>query len=347
MKTIKTFFQSVLIIILAGTLMMASSKPKNTPTENFEYFWKHFDTHYGLFAVKGIDWNDVYKQFKPRVHDNMNDEELYKVFSEMITLLNDNHLNLYPTNGSLPAFPGGVLRYENGKATILKVQEDYDLEVAKKYLTEIHEPTGNLRYGILPGNIGYINIASHTDSRKEVEKAMAKSMLALAGTKGIVIDVRGDFGGHDAIAQYMAGNFTAEKKLYMVTKKKNGPAHADFDHPESWYNSPQGKSQYTKPVIVLTSRFTQSAGETFTLAMRELKHVKIVGDTTAGSFSDNPTTELPNGWMFTVSIGDYRDAHGESFEGIGIAPDQFSRNTKEDLLNGKDLTLEAAFKQLQ
>ncbi|RAW02700.1 S41 family peptidase [Pseudochryseolinea flava] len=347
MNAIKIYFKRTTIILICCTVLMAAHPPKPTPTENFEYFWKTFDTHYGLFGVKHVNWVDVYNQFKPRVHDSMTDEALYALLSEMITLLNDNHLNLYPTNGDLPAFPGGILRYVNGKLTILKAQEDYDLDVVKKYLTNYHEATGSVRYGILPDNIGYITITSHGDSRKDIQQSMTTILGALKDTRGMIIDVRGDYGGHDAIAQLIAGYFTAEEKLYMITKKKNGPAHDDFTRPEHWTIAPKTKTPYLKPTIVLTSRFTQSAGETFTLALRELSHVKIMGDTTAGSFSDNPTTEMPNGWMFTVSIGDYRDARGKSFEGIGIAPDEFIRTTKEDLLQGKDVALEAALKKFQ
>ena len=42
--------------------------------------------------------------------------------------------------------------------------------------------------------------------------------------------------------------------------------------------------------------------------MDELEHVTLLGDTTAGSYSDNPTTEMHNGWMFSLSVGDFRAA---------------------------------------
>jgi len=103
---------------------------------------------------------------------------------------------------------------------------------------------------------------------------------------------------------------------------------------------------YTKPVMVLTSRFTQSAGETFALALNQFDHIKALGDTTAGSFSDNPNFEMYNGWMFSVSVGDYRAPGGVTYEGIGLAPDTYSKTTREDLLNGKDVTLEKAIEIL-
>ena len=133
----------------------------------------------------------------------------------------------------------------------------------------------------------------------------------------------------------------------MTTRKRNGPKHSDFTEPVSWYVEPGGETQFTKPIILLTSRFSQSAAETFALAMNELDHVKLLGDTTAGSYSDNPTTEMYNGWMFSFSVGDFRAADGKSYEGIGTAPDIWMVNSKEDLLQEKDRVLEKAIDLLR
>ena len=321
-------------------------EPGSTPVTNFEYFWKTFDTRYGLFEVKNTDWQQVHDEFRLRVNDRMSDEELYSVLTDMIVLLNDNHLNIYPTNGNLPVFPGGVLSYRNGTLSILKVQEDYDLEVVKKYLTSYEQVTPNIGYGKFADNIAYINIKG-TDALKSVKKQMEKIMGKLADEEGVVVDVRGFYGGFDPVSQYLAGCFASSRKLYMSTRKRNGPSHLDFTASMEWFVEPETSQPFTKPVILLTSRFTQSAGETFTMAMTQFDHVQTLGDTTAGSLSDNPNFEMPNGWMFSVSVGDYRSPDGSSCEGIGLPTRVFIRTTREDLLNGKDKTLEKAMEILK
>jgi carboxyl-terminal processing protease len=344
--------RTIALIVFPALFIMASCEEDligiekvNTPVNNFEHFWHTFDQHYGLFQVKEIDWNALYGEFRSHVNDQMTDAELYAVLSNLIVRLNDNHVNLYPTNGELPVFPGGVLRYQNGDLTILKAQEDYTLNVVKNYVTNLRELSPNLRYGLLDNNIGYVNF-SGTDSRKSTEKNMEKVLNDLRETRALVIDVRGHYGGFDAVAQYVAGRFTTETILYMTSRKRNGPNHTDFTDTTKWYAVPTGNYQYTKPIILLTSRFTQSAGETFALAMKTMDHVTLLGDTTAGSFSDNPNFEMPNGWIFSVSVGDYRAADGKSYEGFGMAPDVWIRNTKEDLLANKDRTLERAVELL-
>jgi len=349
----RKFIHTVTLAVVSTFLMMASCEEEligpekaNTPTNNFELFWQTFDQHYGLFEVKQIDWNATRDQYKSRINDQMSDAEFYKVISDMMIQLNDNHLNLYPTNGELPVFPGGVLSYRNRQLKILKVQEDYDLEVTKHYLTFYKQVTPNIGFGKLSQNLVYINIKG-TDGLTSVEKEMEKIMADVADAQGLIIDIRGFYGGYDPVSQYLAGCFASSKKLYMTTKKRNGPDHANFTQSFDWLAEPRTSSPYTKPIVLLTSRFTQSAGETFTLALNQFNHVKTLGDTTAGSFSDNPNFELYNGWIFSVSVGDYRTANGESYEGIGLAPNTYLVNTKTDLLAGKDKTLEKAIDILE
>jgi len=346
-STIHQYLRTILFLIVPCLFIMASCEEEligpqaaNTPVSNFDHFWKTFDTHYGLFDVQQLYWNAMYQQFRPRVSDQMSDDELYTVLTEMIVQLNDNHVNLYPTNGELPVFPGGVIRYENGTLTILKVQEDYALEVVKNYVS-LTQPSENIRFGIINNLVGYINMTG-TDSRKDTEKAMDRALNELKDTQSLILDLRGHYGGMDAVSQYVAGRFTSETKLYMTSRKRNGPEHDQFTAVNEWYVRPSGGVQYTKPVIVLTSRFTQSAGETLSLALRELNHTTFMGDTTAGSFSDNPNFELPNGWIFSLSVGDYRNSEGTSFEGRGLPPAIYSKTTRDDLLAGKDPTLERA-----
>jgi len=172
-------------------------------------------------------------------------------------------------------------------------------------------------------------------------------LAKLNDTKGIVVDIRDNPGGNDATAQYVAGRFAASRHLYMNVRKKNGPGHFDFTNVIPWHVEPTGGTRYIKPVILLTSRWTESAGETFTLAMNELENITQMGDYTSGGFSDNIARELPNGWFYFMSIGDYRAADGESYEGIGIQPEIELVNSKEDILSSTDKVLEKAIEMLQ
>lgn len=314
----------------------------NTPTKNFDEMWKGYDAWYGEFEVRHINWDSMYSVYRPQVNDNMNNTELYNVLTKLITPLNDIHAFLQPTSDGLP-------RYESNEfIRIHKVQQDFSIDVINQnYLPALTMVDDNLHYGILDGNIGYIHFAAFDMPVKFYEQQMNTIMTALKNTKGIIVDIRNHGGGDDMVSRYVAGWFAQERKLFMTVRKRKGAAHNDFSGPEYWYVDKQGSYQYTKPVKILTTRWTASAGETFTWAMNTQTQVKQMGDTTAGGFTDVISRELPNGWLYFAGVGDYRNAKGESGEGKGVAPLVYIINTKENINAGKDKVLEAAIAELK
>jgi len=170
---------------------------------------------------------------------------------------------------------------------------------------------------------------------------------SMQDTKALVLDIRDNSGGRDELGQYIAGRFADARCLYMKSRKHNGSRHHQFTSWQEWYVQPTGSRQYTKPIILLTFDDTFSAGETFTLAMKRLPHVRQVGLATYGAFSDWIERDMPNGWRFTVSVGEYRDHNGVSWEGRGLAPDVKVANTAADLAAGRDPMLERALQLTQ
>lgn len=71
-----------------------------------------------------------------------------------------------------------------------------------------------------------------------------------------------------------------------------------------------------------------------------------MGNTTAGSFSDNQNFEMYNDWMLSVMVGDYQAPGGISYEGFGMPPNNYSKITKKDIRAGKDITWEKASEPL-
>ena len=310
----------------------------NDPISNFEEMWKSYDQYYGLFEVKEVDWQATYNQYRPQINEQTTDDQLKTIFHEMIDLLDDNHTFIITTENEP--------RIESGIFDTLKVQTDFSLDLIPSYVSDFTHYGTAIDYGMLAGNIGYIHLGDFIPSRKYFEEALDQIIGKLKDTDGLVIDIRDNPGGNDVAAQYVAGRFAAERKLYMNVRKKSGPGPNDFTQAIPWHVEPTGGTRYTNPIVLLTSRWTQSAGETFTLAMQELTNVTQLGDFTSGAFSDNIARELPNGWFCFMSIGDYRAADGESYEGIGVKPDLWLVNSKQDILSGKDRTLEKALELL-
>lgn len=337
MKTIKIVFVIATLFSLASCdELFLGEKKENTPVNNFEMLWGDFDKMYGGFAVKEINWDSLYDVYRPQVNDTSSDAELYTIFSKLLNHLDDNHVSLIPTNTGLPVYQSGIVG-RLGTFTDFKLSAIVD-----NYIDSLKRYNGTILYGTLKGNVGYILLGGMDEGIGTYEKAFDFLINYFKDTDGIIIDVRNNPGGVDQEAIYIAGRFATEAKTGFKFRLKNGPEHDDFTLFYEYTVSPQGKTQYTKGVAVMTHRFSISAAETFTLAMRQNGNVTIVGDTTSGAFSDMTSRELPNGWIYSISIGDWRSADGTSYEGIGVPPDVVLQNDSTDVANGRDEALEKA-----
>ena len=156
---------------------------------------------------------------------------------------------------------------------------------------------------------------------------MESAVKELSGADAIVVDIRDTGGGRDPESQLAAGFLISNPGLYMTSRKKSGPGRNEFSDAVEWYVNPE-KDHLDKKIVLLTTRYTMSGAETFTLAMKTSDKVIQVGDTTGGAFSDNITREMYNGWIYTIAVGDYRDKNGVSYEGKGIAISQGTDSSK-------------------
>jgi hypothetical protein len=305
----------------------------NKPVDNFESMWTEFDQLYGLFKVRNLDWDSVYQVYHPQVNNNMDDSELYEVLVSMLTLLNDSHVGLLPTNSNLPQFQGGI----GGRIDTIR---DFNLDLVRENYLPFPIETDPFTYGFVNDSIGYLYVAWEPEE-KSIHKEMPTIVDHFRDAKGIIIDIRSNTGGEDRGGQAFASYFTDQTRLYMTTSIKNGPGPDDFTPLQEWYITPQDK-HLLQPLVLLTNRATVSAAETLTLAMRSLPQLTMLGDTTTGAFSNAVNRELPNGWLYSMSIGDWRAADGTSYEGKGIPPTVVIQNKATELRSGQDKVLEAA-----
>ena len=342
MKKIVGYF--IVAGLLSGSCekVLLPSEPANTPTENFESMWKGFDQWYGLFETRQVNWDSLYAVYRPQVNDNLSNEQLYAVLCKLITPLDDIHVFLQPTSDHLPRFESSVFFRNHQK------QEDFSIGlVRQKYFPALKVVDDQLHYGISADNIGYLHFGSFDKPVSYYQQQMAVIMEYLKTTKGIVVDIRDHSGGDDQVSRYIAGWFATQRKLFMTTRKRNGTGRNQFGPLMEWYTDKQGSFQYHKQVMILTTRWTASAGETFTWAMNTQPTVQQLGDTTAGGFTDVISRELPNGWLYFLGVGDYRNSAGKSEEGKGVAPAIRLINSKSDIEAGNDLVLQEAINRLK
>ena len=145
-----------------------------------------------------------------------------------------------------------------------------------------------------------------------------------------------------------AGMFTNSTVVYGYTQDKIGPLQTDFSAPASISFSPSsGDSVFTKPVVLLTDRYTWGAAEQLRLAFKQLKtqapsqSVTTIGDTTAGAISSTIQRSLPNGIQYVLSGTITYDVNMNIYEKKGIPPD-VAVTTPSNLSTTRDVILETA-----
>ncbi|MFZ0260053.1 MAG: S41 family peptidase, partial [Pseudolabrys sp.] len=120
-----------------------------------------------------------------------------------------------------------------------------------------------------------------------------------------------------------------------------------FTSRKTWHIEPQGNTQFTGPIVLLTCDSVFSGGEVFALAIKQLPHVTIIGDHTNGIFSYQLEKKLSNGWRYSLSYQKYFSADMVCYEGKGVPVDIKLLNKKTDIENGVDPLIIRALKVLK
>lgn len=308
----------------------------------FNVFWDIFDLDYAFFKERGIHWNERKAELEKLASAAQSAQDLQKIFVKALGDFNDYHTGvMHAENGtSVSYFNSGNTASYKMLRQAFEQQSDVDSldEFQLTFLNGIQQSAmsrlgsssgkllnGALLWGVLPGNVGYIGLSQEIDyadgsnitrDRALIAAEMDRAISALQGTQALVLDLSVNNGGADAVSAEVAGRFADRRRLAFTTRSHRPQGRAAQD----WYVEPRGTKQYLKPVYLLTSDLTISAGETLTLMMRELPHVVHVGQPTAGSQSNKLEKSLPGPFHVTLSHEINTDSRGIVHEGRGIPP---------------------------
>jgi carboxyl-terminal processing protease len=188
----------------------------------------------------------------------------------------------------------------------------------------------------LAGNIGYIRFNIFVV--KPVMDQIRTAIRSMVGAPGLIIDLRGNPGGVGSMSAGMAGLLETGQVSLGVMKMRSG-----F---QNMMASPQPQP-YLGPVVILIDGLSASTSEVFASGMQELGRAVVVGQRSAGAALPSIFQKLPTGALFQYAIADFRTPKGILIEGRGVIPDVQVGLTREALLAGTDLQLEAAIKALR
>ncbi len=156
---------------------------------------------------------------------------------------------------------------------------------------------------------------------------------------GIIIDMRGNFGGIILMAPGMINWLISEKGLTMGTMRMRDQVRGPFDIP--LILNPR-KNNFKGKVAVLTDELSISNAEILAAGLKDIGRAKVFGQRTAGLVLPSTVERLPNGDGFQYAFASYTTGGGYTLEGVGAIPDYEIQYTRQALLNGHDEVLEAA-----
>jgi C-terminal processing protease CtpA/Prc len=178
-------------------------------------------------------------------------------------------------------------------------------------------------YGIaevrqLDGNIGYLKLTSFWVG-DEAYRYMDSALTLLKHDDALIFDLRKNKGGESAMVTYLTSillNDSEPRLLGTMFDGMSGETTLEY--------SVTGLTKLSladKPLYVLLSDKTYSAGEAFAQHVRNFHLGTLVGQTTAGAAHTVELLPIDEGFVLTLSTGRVEHAlTGEDWEGVGVHP---------------------------
>lgn len=179
-----------------------------------------------------------------------------------------------------------------------------------------------------------------------VDARFQEAMDEFRTSDGIVIDLRGNVGGLAAMLMGISGHFVSEPKSLGVMKTRDTELRF-MANPRLVNAKGERVAAYGGPVAILVDAMTGSASECFTGGMQAIRRARVFGQTSMGQALPALFDRLPNGDVLIHAYGDFVTSDGTRLEGRGVVPDVAVPLRREDLLAGRDATLEAALEWIE
>ncbi len=159
----------------------------------------------------------------------------------------------------------------------------------------------------------------YVSTTRDVRRLLTQ--LNKEGIEGLIMDLRGNGGGHLTEATALTGLFIDTGPVVQV-RNTNGRVDVLPD--------PEPSVAYSGPLVVLVDRFSASASEIFTAAIQDYRRGIVIGQQTFGKGTvqnlyplDQYVRRVPEPGLgqLTLTVGKYYRITGGSTQNKGVVPD--------------------------
>lgn len=176
------------------------------------------------------------------------------------------------------------------------------------------------RVEVLPGNVGYVQVPSFVATPDEASPVFAAALKTVADTAALIVDLRGNGGGHPGTVALLAAYFVGPEPVLLATiDNRSQQSRSESRTPATVAGPRYGAS---RPVYLLVDRRSASAGESLAYFLQALKRATIVGEQSAGAANPGGIIRLPGDFAAFVPTGRVTNpVTGANWEGTGVTPD--------------------------
>ena len=222
---------------------------------------------------------------------------------------------------------------EDIKLTILRNNEELNFQLKKEkvIIESVHSETKE-------NNIGYIKVDIFAENTYSQFKEALES-LENNGMKSLIIDLRGNSGGHLSAVEDMLSLFMNNKHIIYQTEDKNGV--------EKIYSKGNKDKEYK--IVILQDLGSASASEIMASSLREQLGAYIIGNTSYGKGTVQSLQTISGLGQYKVTTKKWLTSNGEWINGNGIVPDLEVSLTSDYIQNptlDNDAQYQAAIKYL-
>jgi carboxyl-terminal processing protease len=235
------------------------------------------------------------------------------------------------TTVRLQVLPGDALPGSSEKVILLqRGQVKLEEQAAKSEVITIPHEGREWRIGVIDVPSFYRDYRAlsngdkdFTSTTRDVKRLIGE--LEEQGIDGLIMDLRGNGGGHLTEATALSGLFIDNGPVVQLRNASGRISRLDDPNP-------MAQVAYDGPLAVLVDRFSASASEIFAAAIQDYARGVIIGQQTFGKGTVQnlysldqymkPEKDSEDGFgQLTLTIGKYYRVTGESTQHRGVNPD--------------------------
>jgi carboxyl-terminal processing protease len=157
--------------------------------------------------------------------------------------------------------------------------------------------------------------------------------------RGMILDLRNNPGGYLEVAVQLAGWFLPRGLLVVQEAPRSGAAE------EFRANGNAAFKDF--PLVILINEGSASASEILAGALRDHRHVKLIGEKSFGKGTVQQIVDLFDGSSMKLTVAQWVLPNGGILEGKGLEPDIVVKPSEKDIESGNDVQLTKAIEVMK